>query len=291
MLTEEGRLLGQHWDAIGSSKLDRYLIQEVEHPAYNAQSVLIRAFFIDRLFKGEANYIIEKELYFSACACYGLLAQREGWFSALYRNLKSGNNDKKLPFFLQTESREQFGTHFNLLDLYTQILQCSSVGFDEFVSPFEDIWRSFLGTRRSLGCKVLELGCGSANDYRLLDSYGVAAFLDYIGIDVSCSNIHNANHRFPKVKFIIDDVCSMDFNDEIFDVCFAFDLYEHISPNYLTSALIESLRVTRDELWISLFNADNIPHHKIQPKNGYHWNLWVYGRICGLNAVRNEATG
>jgi hypothetical protein len=68
MITEEGRRLGEHWGRIGPRELDRYLVQDLEHPAYNAQSVLIRLFIIDRLFPAEATSIIEAELYYSACA-------------------------------------------------------------------------------------------------------------------------------------------------------------------------------------------------------------------------------
>jgi hypothetical protein len=66
MITDEGKLLGQHWDRIDPVELDSYLIQDVEHPSYNPQSVLIRAFIIDRLFPSDANEIFEEELYFSS---------------------------------------------------------------------------------------------------------------------------------------------------------------------------------------------------------------------------------
>ena len=85
MITEEGMRLGRHWDRIGPSELDRYLVQDVEHPAYNPQSVLIRAFIIDRMFPREAMRIIEAELYYSACASFALSGNREGWFAPLYQ--------------------------------------------------------------------------------------------------------------------------------------------------------------------------------------------------------------
>lgn len=273
MITDEGKRLGAHWDRIGPTELNRYLIQEVEHPAYNPQSILIRAFLIDRLFPAEGDAIVEEELYFSACACFALLGQREGWFPALYRKLKQGCDDDGLPAFLRGESRERFGPAFDLMELYSEIAICLSVGFDDFSSPFEKTWRTFLGGRRSEGCEVLELGCGSANDYRFLEQFGVAEFLEYRGIDVSSSNVRNAASRFPKVTFTLDDVCDLDAKDKTVDVAFAFDLYEHLSPSSISTALSESLRITRDELWISLFNAEHIAHHEIRPEGDYHWNL------------------
>ncbi len=279
MITDEGRRLGRHWDRIDPGELDRYLIQEVEHPAYNPQSVLLRAFMIDRLFPTEADRIIEEELYFSACACFGLLGHREGWFPTLYRKVSSGSPDGELPFFLQSAMRDRLGGRFDLLELYTQIAACLTVGFDDFASPFGPVWRGFLRDKVSTKCRVLELGCGSANDYRFLDSFGVAAHLDYRGVDVSEPNVRNSIARFPSVDFAVGDVGALDADDGEFDTTFAFDLYEHLSAELLAAGLSESLRVTGDELWISLFNAADIPDHEICREGDYYWNLLSIPRL------------
>lgn len=273
MITEEGRRLGQHWDRIGARELDRYLIQDVEHPAYNAQSVLLRAFIMDRLFPREATAIIEAELYHSACASFALRSHREGGFAPLYRALTRGMPDGELPPFLRRASRDRFAAYVDVAELYKELAVGLSVGFDFFVSPFETVWKDFLRGRPFERCRLVELGCGSANDYRMWAACGMASLLDYTGIDVSTVNIGNAQRRFPQTRFLVDDLCAIEAGDQSFEVTVAFDVYEHLSPSSLSAALSESLRVTREECWISLFNAAEIPHHVFKEVEDYHWNL------------------
>jgi len=273
MITEEGRRLGQHWDRISPSELDRYLIQDLEHPSYNAQSVLIRSFIIDRLFPAEATSIIEAELYYSACASFALAEMRSGRFALLYNAIKHGSPGYELPPFLQNEARDRFDKHFDVLRLFDDLAICLSVGFDHFTSPFELAWKSFLSERDFRRCHLIEFGCGSANDYRIWAASGISSLLNYTGIDVSSANITNARNRFHEENFIVGDVCSIDADDESFDVTVAFDVYEHLSPTALTLALGESLRVSRDECWMSFFNADSRPDHVFREVADYHWNL------------------
>ena len=273
MITEEGMRLSQHWDRIGPRELDRYLIQDVEHPAYNPQSVLIRAFIIDRMFPREAMQIIEAELYYSACASFALCANREGWFAPLYHTLMHGSAGYELPPFLRKKYRDRFSSYFDVSDLFDQLAICLAVGFDNFSSPFEEIWRNFLKGRQFRRCHLVELGCGSANDYRMWSACGVSSLLEYTGIDVSKANIGNAQRRFHDETFLVDDICSIDAGNQSFDVTVVFDVYEHLSPSSLSTALNESLRITRDECWMSFFNAADIPQHTFREVDDYHWNV------------------
>lgn len=272
MITEEGRRLGQHWDRMGPQELDRYLIQDVEHPAYNAQSVLIRAFIIDRMFPREATEIIEAELYYSACASFALTGNREGWFAPLYHALRHGAPGYELPPFLRKEQRDRFDSYFDVSELYDDLAIGLAVGFDNFSSPFEEVWRGFLKDRQRRPCRLVELGCGSANDFRQWSACGVSSLLEYTGIDVSKTNIGNARRRFRDEKFLVGDICSIDADEQSFEVTVAFDVYEHLSPSSLTAALSESLRVTRDECWMSFFNAIDAPQHTFREVDDYHWN-------------------
>lgn len=273
MITEEGKVLGNHWDRIGSDTLDRYLVQDVENPAFNPQSVLIRAFLLDRLFSGEASKLIEEELFFATCCCFALLGHREGWFPDLYRKVKSACPNPDLPVFLRSGNRQRHGARFELSDVYSELAICIAVGFDDFASPFERLWKDWIRNRDAEPIKLLELGCGSANDFRYFDSYGLTEFCEYSGIDASGANIRNAKRRFPNVQFRVGDACAIGAADQSFDVTVAFDLYEHLSEDALSLAISESLRVTKDELWMSLFNAADIPSHRIEPVDDYHWNL------------------
>ena len=190
----------------------------------------------------------------------------------LYNAIKHGAFGCELPPFLHHATRNQFADYFDVSDLFDDLAIGLSVGFDYFTSPFELVWKEFLKNRKFHPVSLIEFGCGSANDYRMWAASGVASLLDYTGVDVSSSNIRNARKRFDEVNFIVGDVCCLDADDEAFDVTVAFDVYEHLSPTALFLALGESLRVTRDECWISLFNADSCSDHAFQEVGDYHWN-------------------
>ena len=273
MITEEGARLGQHWNRIGADQLDRYLVQDVEHPAFNAQSVLIRSFIIDRFFPGEATDLIEAELYYSACASFALYRNRKKDFASLHQAVQGKPSEFELPPFLEQGFRDPYSRYFEVAELYDEIANCLSTGFDHFSSPFEMVWRDFLKGREFRQCRLIELACGSANDYRMWDACGVAALLDYTGIDISSANIANARKRFPDVNFAVGDICLIAADDQSHDVSVAFDVYEHLSPPSVISALEETLRVARDECWISFFNVADRPEHKFVEVGDYHWNL------------------
>jgi SAM-dependent methyltransferase len=271
MITEEGQRLSQHWNALGSEALDSYLIQEVEHPAYNPQSVLMRSFLINRLWAHQHESLVEAELYYSACASYCLLAFREGRLPQLC--LALAENSADLPEFLQQSSRLQYAAYFSVPTLFEQLASCLSHGFDGFTSPFPEMWMQRLSGQVSERLRVVELGCGSANDFRAWSDCGLARWLSYTGVDVSSENINNAQARFPAEHFMVDDVCQLDLQSSDYDLVVAFDLYEHLSPSALLDALSETRRVTRGECWLSLFNASVTPSHAFRPVDEYHWNL------------------
>ncbi len=283
--TAEGGRLAARWSRYGRERLDRYLIQEVEHPTINAQSVLMRSFLVDRLHPGRFHDLIEEELYFSACASFALLGRREGWFPQLHLAIADPDPavDSGLPGFLRADFRRQRARHFDVRELFDQLARCLVAGFDDLTSPFEALWRSALGEAGAAGPSrpgVLELACGSANDYRFWDRYGLADWIDYQGIDVCHDNIANARRRFPDVAFDTGDACRLALPDRSFDVVAVFDLYEHLSEEAMLEALTETSRVAGDELWLSLFNAAHVAEHLIQPADDYHWNLLSIPRLA-----------
>ncbi len=278
MITQEGSAYAAEWSRHGREYLDSYLIQEVEHPAVNPQSVLMRAFLMDRLFPGQFSPLVEEELYFSACACFALLGQREGWFPQLFARVEEtdGGVDGELPEFLQREFHQRTSSRFEIKALFEELAKCLTLGFEFFQSPFHRAWNEAIAAVPSAETmkrlRSLELACGSANDYRFFDHYGQAAFLDYTGVDVCPENIDNARARYPEVDFQVDDVTKLDADDDDYDVVMAFDLYEHLSPTGLDAAIDESVRVCRDELWLSFFNLSESPVHEFSQEGNYYWN-------------------
>jgi SAM-dependent methyltransferase len=126
---------------------------------------------------------------------------------------------------------------------------------------------------------VLEPACGSANDYRFLERYGLSKLLDYFGFDLCSANIENARALFPKVRFDPGNVFEIPAPDKSFDLCITHDLFEHLSLAGLEVAIREICRVTRRGTCIGFFNMDEIPEHLEQPVEEYHWNKLSMARI------------
>jgi len=131
---------------------------------------------------------------------------------------------------------------------------------------------------------VLEAACGSANDYRFLDAYGIARLIDYTGFDLCEKNIANARALFPGVRFEVGNVFELPAADCAFDFCLVHDLFEHLSLKALEVAVRELCRVTRRGLCVGFFNLDEIREHRVKPVEEYHWNTLSMARTKALFA-------
>ena len=65
-LIKEDRSLRWSWDQYPAEHLDRYLVQGIEDPRINCQSILTRALIVDTLWPGEFDALINDELRFGA---------------------------------------------------------------------------------------------------------------------------------------------------------------------------------------------------------------------------------
>jgi ubiquinone/menaquinone biosynthesis C-methylase UbiE len=140
------------------------------------------------------------------------------------------------------------------------------------VATFADRWREALADRSATRLAVLELACGSANDYRAFAEYGIGEHIAYLGVDLTPKNIANARRRFPGVGFEVGDITALDAADRSFDYVVAFDIFEHLSPESMERAIDEATRVARRGLALTFFNMTDIAAHEITPKGIYHWN-------------------
>ena len=84
---------------------------------------------------------------------------------------------------------------------------------------YRDRWRTELATRTVTRLQILELACGSANDYRAFDDYGLAPFLDYAGVDLNPKNIANARRRFSGRPVHVGSALDLDEGDGSVDWC------------------------------------------------------------------------
>jgi len=227
--------------------LDRYLVSGYQNPRINMQSILLRHFLIERIgaAQGEDD-LMEAELRLAI----------------------------ELNEVLRLRAAElgvRMGSYLN------PSRQAAVRRVDEAVADrdgaFMERWRERLaGVEMGAPVSVLELACGSANDYRAFVECGLASHLDYRGIDLSEKNVANARRRFPEVDFEVGDVRHLRFGDEAFDYVVASDLFEHLPIEGMERALDEAMRVARRGLALTFFNMHDAPQHDERPTRLYHWN-------------------
>ncbi len=254
-IAEENTKLRQSWAAITPDVLDTYLISGYQNPRINAQSILARHYLIRQLFGDDFDALMKDELAFCVEANEAIRVRAEqlgvtmGQFTAKAKR-----------------------------DAVAEVCQVIADRED----TYERRWHEALADRTAPKLKVLELACGSANDYRYFDSYGLARFLDYTGIDLNDNNIDNARKRFPGVRFDQGSMLDLPYESGSFDYVLAFDIFEHLSLQAMEHAIAEAVRVTRRGFLVAFFIMTSALEHKEQPRGDYHWNVLSVHRIREL---------
>jgi ubiquinone/menaquinone biosynthesis C-methylase UbiE len=247
----EARLLRWSWVTRDAERLDEYLVIGWQNPRINIQSILIRHALLRRLFVGAFEDVMAAELRFAV------------ELNEVLR-LESVRTNTPINSFLDAERQ-------------ARIREVSAVIADR-EHEFEQRWRALLVERVGQAApspaklSVLELACGSANDYRAFADFGLTPFLDYLGIDLNPKNIANARRRFPDVRFEVGNAMDTKQADGSFDVVIASDLFEHLSIPVAARVLAEAGRVARHAVVLSFFNMAEIPEDADLPVAAYHWN-------------------
>ena len=291
-LALESKRLRAAWMKYDADHLDRYLVSDLEDPRVNLQSILSRSFLIDSVFPHEFTTLICQEFRFSICMNFILRllkntpnkVSRVAIFETLEsRQEKCGNI--RIPSYMHENFMAICGGPGDIPDYISLALMDRLIDGDIYLpssalSCFEQLWRDVLHGRSAERILVLEPACGSANDYRYLESYGMGRFLEYVGFDICEKNIANAHRRYPKVPFETGNILDMPFENNHFEYLFLHDLLEHLSPAALEIALTQIARVTRRQTCLNFFNMDDIDEHIIKPVKLYHWNTLSKNKIC-----------
>jgi ubiquinone/menaquinone biosynthesis C-methylase UbiE len=260
------------WANNNHAKMKEYLVTGFENPRINMQSIITRHFFIKELFGNRFDKLMEEEILFSI---------------DIHKTLKA-EEDKRTQKDIKTTTQSPRYSRWKALE---------SIISEEKWDRYMKIWSNVLKPlKKNLGNKisklsVLEVACGSANDYRFLSLYGIADFLDYTGIDITEVNIENSKKMFPNVDFRIGNALEIDAKDNSYEYLLVSDLLEHLSLNGLETAIKEICRVTANKLLVHFFSMQDIKEHKINPKKRYHWN-WLsqaktqklFENYCKVNA-------
>lgn len=276
-----------------------YLVQDVEDPRINVQSVLTRHFLAVALSGERHQPLAEDELRFAAAMNWLLKLTRQAGSAdellAVHHALRRGADNAEgieIPSFLRRlfaslsahAGEQAVPNYIEEFLLGTQWQEGQVQPHQPSLNLFQFRWHEALAGESPRGLRVLEPACGSANDYRFLDAYGLARLIDYTGFDLCEANVANARALFPHTRFEVGNVFAIDAPDASFDCCFVHDLFEHLSLEGLEAAVAELCRVTRRSLCLHFFNLDEIPEHLVQPVNDYHWNTLSRERVQELFA-------
>jgi SAM-dependent methyltransferase len=307
-LQAESEKLSRCWMQHESAWLRDYLVPGVEDPRINLQSILSRHFLTESIFGERLHRLMNHECRFGAAMNWLQdLARRGGGteeYDVVLHALKQQSDNAEgleIPWFL-LEAFGQLPTEVdglmvpNYIEqflLTSQAPNVSAIVSDNLSNTFRDLWLQVLSaisdstqpppenritpdsssTPAARRLSVLEPACGSANDYRFFDAFGLARWLDYSGFDLCVRNIENARVLFPDIRFQVGNVFEIGAPDKAFDLTIVHDLFEHLSLEGLQVAINEICRVTRLGICVGFFQMEEIRDHVVRPLNDYYCNL------------------
>ncbi|MHC4510967.1 MAG: class I SAM-dependent methyltransferase [Planctomycetota bacterium] len=276
----ETERLRQSWMRHGRDTLGNYLVRDVEDPRINVQSILTRHFLIERLLGSRFEFLMEQELRFGLVVNWllGLLKKSVNaeQLRSVLDALLAGRDDAEglqIPSYIsQTFADLMLPNYICDLLNWAPVETTEAPIPEHLMSTFQAIWREVLAGEQAEQISVLEPACGSANDYRFLEAFGLARLLDYTGFDLCEKNITNAREMFTAARFNVGNVLEIDAADGAFDCCFVHDLFEHLSVEALDVAVAEICRVTRKGICAGFFNVHDGDEHIVRAVGDYHWN-------------------
>jgi ubiquinone/menaquinone biosynthesis C-methylase UbiE len=245
-------LLKRWWNRAPADMLDSYLVTGYQNPHINVQSVLQRHFLLRRIFGREFDGLMRDELRFAV------------ELNEVLR-IRAAELDVKMGAYLDPDKAAG--------------VKRVEEAIRDRETEYVERWRAALEGRSADPISVLELACGSANDYRTFVECGFARLLEYRGIDLTPKNIANARRRFPGISFEVGDIRTVNAPDRSFDYVIASDIFEHLSPEAREEALGEAMRLARRGLALTFFNMAEIPEHEVNPRRLYYWNRLSRARL------------
>lgn len=293
---QETENLRRAWDGIEPAALRDYLVQDVEDPRINLQSIITRHFLLEQLFPGEYAALRYQELRFSAVMNWLLQIIHQVGCEPLpdiFLALTAGHSHcATLPlprYVIETFAALPATADGVPIENYLNTAMfhpapAANDGLPESArDAFRNLWSTLLAGRTvAQRLAVLEPACGSANDYRFIRSFGLAHFIDYTGFDLTPANIANAQAMFPQGAFHVGNILAIAAADKSFDCLFVHDLFEHLSIPAMEHAIAEVCRVTRRALCLGFFRLHDAPDHIVTPHQHYYVNMLSLGRITAL---------
>ena len=298
-LERETEDLKKSWLRHDEGMLREYLVAGVEDPHLNLQSILSRHRLLAALFEDRFEPLMEQELRFATVLNWaGTLLEQAGShddLAAVRHALEIGAADAEgilVPRFVAANwaALPCVCCGLTIPNYVEEILGQDIDQTPEprlpasLLSTFETLWSACLTNLTASRISVLEVACGSANDYRCLHASGLSRLIDYAGIDLCEKNVTNARALFPDARFVVGNALQLQFPNRSFDYTIVQDLFEHLSPHALEAAIAEVCRVTRRGLTLGFFSMHEGDEHQIRPVDDYHWNCLSLPRLRELLA-------
>lgn len=277
---QETNGLIRSWGRHDQEVLRSYLVQDVQDPRINIQSILTRHFLLRHLFGERFSDLKEQELRFGLVVNWllkllkaSLDARRLHTILDALLEREDNVEGLKIPGYV-TETFAGLALPNYICDLFSWApVETTDVPIPGYLmETFQKIWRELLENEQPKRVSVLEPACGSANDYRFIDAYGIGRLLDYTGIDLCEKSICNAKQMFPGIRFEVGNMLEIETPANAFDYCFIHDVFEHLSVEAMEAAISEVCRVTRQEICVGFFNMHNGEQHIVRAVDNYHWN-------------------
>jgi len=246
----ETERLTRSWMQYDRATLRDYLVEDVEDPRINVQSILTRHFLIECLFGKRFDALMEHELRFGLVMNWllGLLKRSvgAGQLHAVLDALLAGKDEAEgleIPPYISETFASLFLPNY-MCDLFSWApVETTEVPIPEYLmSTFQMIWREVLAGEQSQLISVLEPACGSAKQ------------------------------MFPEAYFKVGNVLEIEAGEGEFDYCFVHDLFEHLSIEAMEAAIAEICRVTRKGICAGFFNMQDGERHIVRPVGDYYWN-------------------
>jgi ubiquinone/menaquinone biosynthesis C-methylase UbiE len=250
------------WAGYKTENLEFYLVTGYQDPRINAQSILARHMLVRALFGSDFDDLMREELLY-----------------AVELNEAIRVRAVELGITLDISGPDALANKARVCEVIA-----------DRAPIFGERWRAALAVRVAPPLSVLEFACGSANDYRAFADYGIAAFLDYTGIDLNDTNITNAKRMFPVINFRVDSILSLPEADHSIDYVIGFDILEHLSLPAKRTAMDAAVRICRRGVHFAFFRMDEIPDDIINPVRNYHSNTLSAPRMREYMGERFSST-
>jgi SAM-dependent methyltransferase len=276
----ETEWLVRSWSKHNSLVLRDYLVKDVEDPRINVQSILTRHWLINQLLGDKYDELMEHEIRFALVMNWLLKLLKKNVRTSqlqaiLYCLIEKQNNAEgiEIPLYI-SETFSKLSMPNYICDALNLPVSDDAGGIlpDYIISTFGKIWKEILANEEHEKISVLEPACGSANDYRFIDAFGIAGFLNYHGFDLCQKNVFNAKQMFPDVNFSVGNAIEIQAEDNVYDYCFVHDLFEHLSVEAMECAISEIRRVTKYGVCVGFFNMHDGNEHIVHAVDEYHWN-------------------